>query len=486
MTCWMTTAMMMALMAAGAAAQDPPLPSLPNQYETYVTCNIVNRNYTVNVHELYDEPNDRMLISRFHPLNDVNDSDHGVASDLYLYDLGGLVHTNSSGCFASMLADAPPRGMARSTTGHIPSSRDFFRFNMTNQTEVYQGQKRVNGVLCDHWLADMSNATANTTMLLDYYFTVPEWSVVNANGTSLPYLLNLTGSRPGFDRATMQPDGTTHSYSHFYQYHGWHVGPPLDRRNNSVFTVSSRLNCTGNYTFEVPRYSWSGDTNSRSNNSAISSYITAHAELGTYPGYTGPNAAVSSTVTVTANGDDLRISATVSGLPASTTGGFHIHSGSSCAAASEVGGHWYNNSASQVCGRDGSCSPTARDDPWLGSRESYTSDAAGSAHVSIHLRQSQLGFDPVGMVGKTVVVHSATAKIACGVLAVDSNTDKSDDDDDDDLEEMLEMVGACVASAAVGFLLAWCIRGCMTKKDRSKSTHTTFNNPNHLNSDQDL
>ena len=46
--------------------------------------------------------------------------------------------------------------------------------------------------------------------------------------------------------------------------------------------------------------------------------------------------------------------------------------------------------ASQVCGRDGSCSPTARDDPWLGSRESYTSDAAGSAHVSIHLRQSQV------------------------------------------------------------------------------------------------
>ena len=111
------------------------------------------------------------------------------------------------------------------------------------RVQVYQGQKRVNGVLCDHWLADMSNATANTTMydafssrptclgsrppapffggsprpnsaaspglhraarhfvligvlsvllypcrgrLLDYYFTVPEWSVVNANG-----ILNL-------------------------------------------------------------------------------------------------------------------------------------------------------------------------------------------------------------------------------------------------------------------------------------------------------
>ena len=37
------------------------LPELPNQFETWVTCNILNKNYTTVIHEVYDEPGNRAV-----------------------------------------------------------------------------------------------------------------------------------------------------------------------------------------------------------------------------------------------------------------------------------------------------------------------------------------------------------------------------------------------------------------------------------------
>lgn len=59
----------MLLTTALALASTPPLPvlpTLPDQFDTWVTCNIVNKNYSVVVHEVFDAPNQRALLSSWH------------------------------------------------------------------------------------------------------------------------------------------------------------------------------------------------------------------------------------------------------------------------------------------------------------------------------------------------------------------------------------------------------------------------------------
>ena len=56
---------------------------------------------------------------------------------------------------------------------------------------------------------------------------------------------------------------------------------------------------------------------------------------------------------------------------------------------------------------------STRVDPWS---TTYTSDSSGQAAVSIKITALELGFDPRAAIGRTVVVHSSDAKIACGVL----------------------------------------------------------------------
>lgn len=60
------------------------------------------------------------------------------------------------------------------------------------------GRTTVNGESVNWWRSDQSNATAGTTMVVDYYFTTPDWAVWNGNGSQLPVMLNLTGSRPNY------------------------------------------------------------------------------------------------------------------------------------------------------------------------------------------------------------------------------------------------------------------------------------------------
>ena len=44
---------------AYAQFQDPGLPKLPEQFEAVIEANIVNKNYTVHMHEWHDPKNDR-------------------------------------------------------------------------------------------------------------------------------------------------------------------------------------------------------------------------------------------------------------------------------------------------------------------------------------------------------------------------------------------------------------------------------------------
>jgi len=119
--------------------------------------------------------------------------------------------------------------------------------------------------------------------------------------------------------------------------------------------------------------------------------------IGHYPGFSG--AAPKGSVVVTQTEAGIRIAGTITGLPANVTAGIHIHSGFSCAAAAEVGGHYYEGMTN---------------DPWI---TTYTSDTDGVASILMDMEGFSLSED-MPVAGRTLVVHSPTSKIGCGLLEV--------------------------------------------------------------------
>jgi hypothetical protein len=87
-------------------------------------------------------------------------------------------------------------------------------------------------------------------------------------------------------------------------------------------------------------------------------------------------------------------------------GGVHIHTGTSCADADAVGGHYWT--------------PTTDADPWTTTYTSGAASAAGSVTLSS-------GFQFAGNVNHAVVVHSAAdgSRIGCGVLKAAAQTSEA-------------------------------------------------------------
>jgi len=134
----------------------------------------------------------------------------------------------------------------------------------------------------------------------------------------------------------------------------------------------------------------------------VAAPYSAHkvATLGTYPGYTG-DATVELRNLFFAYLPDGTTSVSyniaVGAGEASASGGLHVHSGTSCADNSSVGGHYYDDSW--------------RADPW---DTTWDSDAEGVASGSFIL---DTGHGANQNLGHAVVVHASDGtRVACGVL----------------------------------------------------------------------
>ncbi|MDR1529206.1 MAG: superoxide dismutase family protein [Burkholderiales bacterium] len=143
----------------------------------------------------------------------------------------------------------------------------------------------------------------------------------------------------------------------------------------------------------------------------------AAAELTATEGNT-----VKGAVTFNQKGDKVAVVADVSGLPANSEHGFHVHEKGDCSApdATSAGGHF--NPGNKPHGH-GSAERHVGDMPNL------KSDANGVAKVSFELDLLSLKEDsPNNIIGRAVIVHknpddytsqpvgNAGARIACGVI----------------------------------------------------------------------
>jgi len=126
------------------------------------------------------------------------------------------------------------------------------------------------------------------------------------------------------------------------------------------------------------------------------------ADLSAYPDYSG-NLSISGSVVVASTYDgsaELRVTCDLSGLETSTSGGVHIHNGTSCSDANYVGGHYYNSTY------------TNGTDPWTDMV--WESDSDGNSSTTFVV---DTGYEIEDNLGRALVIHdNAGTRISCGVL----------------------------------------------------------------------
>jgi Cu/Zn superoxide dismutase len=88
--------------------------------------------------------------------------------------------------------------------------------------------------------------------------------------------------------------------------------------------------------------------------------------------------------------------------------GIHIHTGTSCDTAEEVGGHFYNTDE-------------VSEDPWTAVRYS----SANGVTTSSDTTEVAIGFDRSSIIGRAVVVHNSVGageRIACGIIQEETHS----------------------------------------------------------------
>jgi len=152
--------------------------------------------------------------------------------------------------------------------------------------------------------------------------------------------------------------------------------------------------------------------------------------FGPYPGYTG-DLSVSGTVSMYSVSTTQIFTFDMSGLDTACTNpdsatlpgnacGIHIHAGTTCDTAADVGGHYW-------------VSTTAPLDPWSDGEVGYvafysTTDGTASGSFA-----AKTGATTSDIKGRAFIVHGADGgRIACALMEAYSPPGDDDDDDDDD------------------------------------------------------
>ena len=136
------------------------------------------------------------------------------------------------------------------------------------------------------------------------------------------------------------------------------------------------------------------------------------ATIKPYPGYTGKSGQnITGFVSVKELSGGIEFQPILAGVPKSSSGGVHIHTGYTCEDASAVGGHLFNSTGN---------------DPWKGPfQPKFHSNASGFSYTDPYTVGgfSFINNDYPTILGRAVVVHNSTgARIGCGILGNNQQT----------------------------------------------------------------
>ena len=226
------------------APNSPPLPDLPNRFTARIEANIVNRGYTVDVVEYYDEPENRGRLEISGPRLR-NGRSFGGSTIIYTFaDMQSFrINNTDSTCKAQTISATNRFNPFRPSidaqgNAHIRGAADLFRFGK-QFGETYMGRDvAVRGIAADRWRSCM-NTTFGGNMTIDWYFASANWTTT---AVGQPLRAVIEGVNPMFDPQTRMANfSVLHYFKHYYDFTVFAVGQP----DSSLFQIPKGIFCDG-------------------------------------------------------------------------------------------------------------------------------------------------------------------------------------------------------------------------------------------------
>lgn len=201
----------------------PPIPALPDQFETHVEANIVQKNMTRNFKEYYDFPNNRGMIETYNRTSGermriLTDFNTRESKTIFENNTCRFLQTNSSHpLFVFMSAD---------NGTHIKSVKDLLHFGSDLGEVFIDGDKIIRGIPVNHWSTCLKMPATNGTMTLDYFFTKALNYTIDGAEMQVPVRAVLNGTGKSYRNGSVSDD--SHSFYHIYEFSEFKPGPIKD------------------------------------------------------------------------------------------------------------------------------------------------------------------------------------------------------------------------------------------------------------------
>lgn len=175
---------------AAVATVEPPLPEMPTHFSTTITANFAKaserwENTSLHQREYYD-----FSSNRYHTVTRSANGVHRTLHDLGLNALwvweGENPHVPVN-CTLVLSSDSNSTRQVANRTGHIRPSYQMLNFAGPERTEVWQGQREVNGLLTDVWSAEESFFSPHRQVWVNwtttFYWTARSWTPSDGSAT---------------------------------------------------------------------------------------------------------------------------------------------------------------------------------------------------------------------------------------------------------------------------------------------------------------
>ena len=216
---------------------DPPLPSVPNQFVSTIEANLVSRSLSIVVKEYYDQVADRGRIEV-----DANGSKTTGIFDYNLGEIFFLTNRNGGDCTVYEISPTSRFFFTRffgfsevNGTIHIGSPAAFLEMIHDNSSTIYQGTDIIRGIPVHRWQSCYS--VPNNSYTIDYYFSSQSnWTFGEQLNMSvmIPVQFNLNAS-------FVTPFGTIDNAYNVYSFVNFQSGP--NSVPDDVFQVPTGLAC---------------------------------------------------------------------------------------------------------------------------------------------------------------------------------------------------------------------------------------------------
>ncbi|XP_052216827.1 uncharacterized protein LOC127834810 [Dreissena polymorpha] len=205
----------------------PDLPQLPDQYQTTIEVNLVDKGQTITGAEYYDGPGNQATLQMR--------QNNSLFTLVYDYENDQLFYIYGNGtCLTEELSTDSNNVFFGNRTiagmPHVFSTGGVLHFASTFGEE-YMGTATVRGVLVDHWRSCQYWPQVNSNFTLDYYFSARNWSDPIAI-PQIPVRAVANG--------TMATSGGPYSFLHYYDFIDFRFSIPDD---STIFETPKGVIC---------------------------------------------------------------------------------------------------------------------------------------------------------------------------------------------------------------------------------------------------